>query len=236
MKITEIITEGRGADLYHGMLPDKALSVFANDSMPANWQHDIPGMGRVNGNSFSRNKFYGTIYYDGGYSLRLVLDEAKLAQAHKIFPINGELIHRLAMSNNIRRDTGVPIRTDTRDMPPEASDRAKPAESQMSEEFVVGNIVNLHRYIKSIELFNAAAHSSTPFAYALINYAKKFNIPVTGDPEALDAIRKMNNTAKRHVKAGDKSNWYAPATHPDPAKIAARWEKYHNNPPPAQSD
>ena len=61
MRILEVLTESildeeRGGYLYHGMNEAKALAVFSNDSIPANWQSNLPGIGRVDGNSFSRNK------------------------------------------------------------------------------------------------------------------------------------------------------------------------------------
>lgn len=224
MLITEIITESiiaeeRGGYLYHGMKGDKAWAVLTHDSMPAGWQTNIPGIGRVNGNSFTRNKLYGTEYHWGGYLVRLVIDQARLAQTHRMIPVNAELLHRLAQSNNVQRQLGIPIAT-IQDMPRDARDRSKrdPRE-RMDEEFVVGDIKNLHNYVVEIELF-AGAPIEPPTARTILEYSKKYNIPVTGSARILDAVK----------KAAKKSKTTSVPQHPDPAEVAARWEKYHNNP------
>lgn len=242
--ITEsIIDEERGGYLYHGMNERKALAVLSNDSMPANWQSNIPGVGRVNGNSFSRNKLYGTRWLEGGYIVRLVMDQAKLAQTHKMIPVNAERLHQLAITNNTRRELGNPEMgiTDTQRT---TNDRRKSDAARMDEEFVVGDINNLHRYIVSIELVTDR-HSleiRPATALALVTFCKKFKIPLNGHPQVLAAVNKAANRAKAHIKnnkmghMGDLkpgqtvADYYTNNPHPDKAEIAAKWEKWHNNP------
>jgi len=248
MRILEILTESildeeRGGYLYHGMNEAKALAVFSNDSIPANWQSNLPGIGRVDGNSFSRNKLYGIEWLHGGYLVRLVLDQARLAQTHKMLPVNAERVHRLSTTNYTRRELGNP-EYDITDMPRTANDRHKSDSARMDEEFVVGDINNLHRYVVSIDLVNDR-HSlqiRPATALALTTFCKKFNIPLTGHPQIQDAVKKAANRAKSHIKKnqlghmGDLkpgqtvADYYTNNPHPNKDEIAAKWEKYHNNP------
>lgn len=224
----EIVDEARAAPLYHNMTDEKARAVFSNDSLPANWQSNIPGLGRVNGNSFTRNKEYGTEYTYGGYIVRLVVDQAKLAQTHKIVPVNAELLQRQAATNNSRLSGGLEPSPHT-EFPRSAMDRNKrdPRE-RMDEEFVIGDINNLHRYVVGIQVPSAAKTISTGLAKLITDYSKQFKIPVTGDAVALDALRKANNRAKASIKRGQPG--FEPVAHPDPATIADKWEKWHNPP------
>lgn len=233
MRAVEFINEERGGYLYHSMQVAKSAAVFSNDSMPANWQSNIPGIGRVNGNSFTRNKEYGTVYHVGGYMVRLVIDQARLAQTHKIVPVNAELLHRQATTNNSRLSGGLPPNPHT-GFPRNAMDRNKRSpQERMDEEFVIGDINNLHRYIVEIQLPREAERIGPKLAKLITDYSKQFKIPVTGGPLALDALRKANNRAKVHIKQGKSG--YEPVAHPDPAVVADQWEKWHNpEPDPAQ--
>lgn len=244
MRITEIITEGREANLYHGMTEKKSLAVLHNDSMPALWQHNVPGMGRVAGNSLSRNKFYGIETVDGDYSIRLVLDQARLAQTHKMFPVDGELLYNISQTNQARRELNTqrppelqkPEIVDPRDANPENSDRYKTRVGyQMSEEFVVGNINQLHRYIKEIQVLDKLYWScDTDLGYLIDKYSKKFRIPLTGSPEALANVKRAANRAKRTLKNPPTNAWRPPTydnyPHPDPAPINADWDEIHGIP------
>lgn len=243
MRAREFISEERGGYLYHGMNEAKALAVLSNDSMPANWQSNIPGVGRVNGNSFTRNKLYGTRWIDGGYLVRLVIDQARLAQTHKMIPVNAERLHRLAVTNNTRRELGNPESNIT-DLPSSTNDRRKSDDARMDEEFVVGDINNLHRYVVSIEMVNVreSLEIRPATALALVNFCKKFKIPLNGAPQILDAVNKAANQAKSHIRQNKKpgmgdlkpgqtvADYYSNNPHPNKDEIAAKWEKWHNNP------
>jgi len=141
MNLAEILNEGRDAPLYHGMTPAKARSVFTRDTLPASWTHNIPGLGKVQGNSFSRNKLlkYGYVV--------ITVNQTKLAQTYKIIPLDGEYVHSA-------RHDGVPSTLPyarDRNAINMFGDKKLPAQL-LSEEFVVGDISNLHKYILSISV------------------------------------------------------------------------------------
>lgn len=217
MRAIEFLTEGRDAPLYHNLSSAKAASVFSNDSMPGLWQHDFPGMGRVSGNSFTRNRLYRD-----GYPVQLVVDQAKLAQTHKIIPVNAELIHRMNMANSARRTYDKdPNLLTPQDMDSSAWDRSKRAQDQMSEEFVVGDIDNLHRYITKIVLHKGISAGGMHF---LNEYSKKFKIPLI-----------MNDWMKKHMAStlralGKQRHQMSPIPHPT-ADRQAYFDRYHGNAP-----
>lgn len=97
MRYSEIITESRSAPLYHYMDGEKAVNVFNADEMPARWQHDIPGMGKVRGNSFTRNT-----RYNHGRPVRIVANQERLAERNRIIPLASSLEHRLHSPSNRR--------------------------------------------------------------------------------------------------------------------------------------
>ena len=239
MLINEIISTSHMAPLYHGMQVDKTLSVLNTDYMPANWQHNIPGVGRVNGNSFSRNKLYGINTDIADYFIQLTIDRVKLAHDHKIIPLNAELVWRLAQINNRNRKNSLPIISDPRKMPdtvqrsydiktPSHDRNKRNPMARMDEEFVVGNIKNLHRYITSIRLISDASLNKPPEAVALMNYVNKFNIPLEGRPADLKRLKKLEDRGRARLEKGKA---IAQGEHPDPAAIADKWEKFHNNVP-----
>ena len=215
MKVNEILTEGRDAPLYHNLSSDKAEAVFSNDSIPGLWEHDLPGMGRVRGNSFTRNRLYRD-----GYPVQLVVDQAKLAQTHKIIPVNAELIHRMNMANHLRRSSGKePLTIMT--MPADALDRHKHVQNQMSEEFVVGDINNLHQYVTKIILYKGIGAGGMHF---LNEYAKKFKIPLIMN----ERMKKIMTSTLRAL--GKQRHQMSPIPHPV-ASRQAYFDKYHGNVP-----
>lgn len=245
MRANEFINEERGGYLYHGMPKAKAITVFANDSMPANWQSNIPGVGRINGNSFSRNKLYGTEYSYGGYLVQLTVDQTKLAQTHKMIPVNAERVYRLAATNNNRRELGKPEQ-DIANMPSSTNDRFKrDPRGRMDEEFVVGDINNLHKYVVAISLIdsNDARRIDPASAFMLTNYCKKYNIQLNGPDFLLDAVKKAASKANAQIKknslgkyveipgGGTVADYYSSSffKHPDKATIAKKWDNLHAN-------
>lgn len=172
MKIFEIITEAREAPLYHGMDSKKALAVFSNDILPAQWTHNIPAMGKVTGNSFSRNKLLKYAY------VVITVDQHRLSQTNKIIPLDGEYVHRAidgtpSPSKSARDRNAIDV----------YGQKKKP-KHLLSEEFVVGDIKPLHKYIIGIKI------SEPDFGSELLNkskllqvtkfcreYAEKWNIP-----------------------------------------------------------
>lgn len=205
MKITEILTEAREAPLYHVMGEEKAAAVFASDTMPARWKHDIPGRGQVTGNSFTRNKYYKQTDYAGaeGFVCRIVVDQNRLAQTHKIIPVHGELVHDYSTEKKWRSDFGIddPVDINKLAKDPSNLDRGgnKEHTDMMDEEFVVGDITNLHRYITQIDIWSSVATTTDKgrFLVYLLQYAKKYNIPVNISAEAQASVDKLLKRQKK---------------------------------------
>ena len=221
MRANEIITEGRDAPLYHNLDSQKALSVFSNDSMPALWEHDFPGMGRVKGNSFTRNK-----YYRDGYPVQIRFDQAKLEQTHKMIPVNSELIHRMNMANHSRREYGGDPPLTVHDL--DVRDRHKRLQDLMSEEFVVGDINNLHRYITKIILHKAIELDGMHF---IKEYAKKYKIPLLMSESTKKIMdRDIRNLNRLMRQQGQTRHDIPPVPHPVAAR-QAYFDRYHGNKP-----
>lgn len=176
--------ESRSAPLYHIMEFEKATNVFETDVMPARWEHLIPKVGKVMGNSFTRNKQFKDRL------VRITVDQARLAQNHRIIPVDGERIFRHTYKsaedpNPERGELTLGARGD-REM----------NRTPLSEEFVVGDIKPLHRYLTSIEIgkpnfyvisgFNAIRLLETTQAYA-----EKFGVPLTIAPEYIESVEEI---------------------------------------------
>jgi hypothetical protein len=141
MRFSEFnIVESRTSPLYHVMDTDKALNVFTNDLMTAGWGHPVDRVTSLNvrqtrkapndrpriwGNSFTRDPRLKSHYR---IKVTIVVNQQRLNQTNKIVPVNGQRIYR-GFSNNF------PYRAIERDL---------------SEEFVIGDIKNLHRVIDKI--------------------------------------------------------------------------------------
>jgi len=160
--------ESKSADLYHFMGYEKTESVFVNDYMPAKWKHKVRDeKGNViilTGNSFTRNK------HASFTNVRLTIDQELLSSNYKIIPIDGQ------------RAFGGPNVPSQRNQ--------KQYAVSLDEEFVIGDIKNLHRYIKLIEFRSKKEHGpydrfSNQFPVELYEicekYAKKFNISFSSD-------------------------------------------------------
>jgi hypothetical protein len=140
MRIWEILREGRDAPLYHWMNGRKALEVFRTDALLPKFAHEM--LGHQRGISLTRNKHY---HHFNGQSACLVFNQAKLAQTHRIKPIDAE---RAAAVD--RRETGLNSYHD------------RPAYgNEMAEEFVLGAIKPLHSYLAAIYL-NCASQLPPP--------------------------------------------------------------------------
>ena len=162
MKLTDLITEGRDAPLYHMMDARKSESIFRNDTMYAVHQHMISGR-LIWGISFTRfaqrwQRAFGSVW--------LEVNQTKLAQSHKMIPVDGEFA--LATKH------GMDAKYQYRDRYSE----------QFSEEFVVGDINNLHSYILSITVLHTKEYRyldrkvQASFDQTCTEYAKRWNIPV----------------------------------------------------------
>ncbi len=143
IQLNEVIED----NLYHYMSPQKALSVFSSDDMPGKWVHNIPELGEVKGNSFTRNKrFSGS---SNNRFIKLTVDKNKLQANNKIIPLDAEKVYtytrkRQEQPKNASKFSD--IRISDRSLNKRFRDHA------MSEEFVVGDIVNLNRMLIKIEI------------------------------------------------------------------------------------
>lgn len=192
MKITEILSEGRDAPLYHMMGEQKAAYVFTKDAMPARWTHNIPGVGKVSGNSFSRNKF---LQQEENMVVRITVDQSQLARRHKIVPLNANLIHGFTQHTDFLNDYGMDPETISqyRARKDEPDDRLSLDKDRFDEEFVIGDINQIHRYITAIELWGDLNYieDNGKFLVPMFNYARQFNIPLSIPQEAQKLVDKL---------------------------------------------
>lgn len=132
MRYTELL-EGREAPLYHLMDFAKSQHVFETDAMPARWKHDIPGLGVRMGNSFTRSNrlVWGRV-------VRLTIDQRALSARYKIIPLDGEMAFRNTNGYGPLRDRVY-----------NALHGKNPV---WAEEFVVGDIKDVHRYVTEVRL------------------------------------------------------------------------------------
>lgn len=164
MRVIELlqITESRSAPLYHWLGNVKLASVLEHDMMPAWWEHQLPWSNeRVEGNSLSRNPRFK--YPTTGRTVRLTFNQDALSRTNRIIPMDAEVV----FSHSERA-------------PDTLQDRSKPMsgegdENVMAEEFVVGNIKPLHKYLTEIGVIG---DSSTRTIQMIKEYSEKYSIPV----------------------------------------------------------
>lgn len=165
MLIREILTEGRDAPLYHWMKIGKALDVFKNDNLKASWTHNIPGLGKFIGTSLTRNK---RLIWPA--EVRLTFDQSKLAHTNRIIPLDGEFV-----LNNTNPDyrPGMEVRD-------RVYNKAEAERYLINEEFVVGDVHPLHKYITHILMMGETDVNDHFFPGSTDitqQYAIKFGIP-----------------------------------------------------------
>lgn len=188
------ITEARMAPLYHYMYTEKALNVFKNDAMPARWEHEIPHQGLVKGNSLTRNQNPKMF---GNRLVRLVFDQSKLAQTNKIIPLDGERVFRFTQSSMDEPDQRPHnIRLAARN---NFNDRIINQRSnyQLAEEFVVGDIAPLHKYLKRVEIrsgnfYHIRGVDAVAIKDLVVEYCNKYDIELIISPEFLRQVEEIN--------------------------------------------
>lgn len=179
MRWTELC-EARMAPLYHIMSYEKAENVFMNNAMPARWEHDIPGYGKVKGNSFTRNK-NPRIFW--GRPVRLTMNQQAMASRHKIIPLDGEIVFANGRGMRSKPDRAMNA----------------PQSNQFAEEFVIGDIAPLHKMISLIELresnfYLLSGRNAVALMEITQHYCEKYSIPLNVDPkfaEQIDEIKRM---------------------------------------------
>lgn len=223
MRINEIINEAVGGNyLYHGMDYGKALDVFYLDAMPAKFAHKFPIFGKekdfdyyknpkrwennVYGNSFTRNKRLAWDY------VQITVDRNILAQTNKIVPLDGELMNDYKNAMAFHKDTPNRFKANVPDgwKIDRQGNRSVTSyrkfdydrgmnRDQLSEEFVIGDIKNIHRCIVKIEVIepkwtnamkgrddNPLNQEKLSRLIRTINaYGQRYQIPVTVNNVAL---------------------------------------------------
>lgn len=184
------IMEARMAPLYHYMYADKALNVFKNDAMPARWEHEVPHQGRVKGNSLTRNKNPDMF---GNRPVRLIFDQGKLAQTNKIIPLDGERVFRFTQSSMDEPDERPHnVRLAARN---NFNDRVINQRSnyQLAEEFVVGDIIPLHRYLQRVEIrsgnfYHMRGIDAVSLKDLVVEYCDKHSVELIISPEFIRQV------------------------------------------------
>lgn len=164
--------------LTHKMRMDKAIEVLASDAMKATWTHHIPSLKRdVAGTSFSRgqNTFSRAVVVE--------LSRERLSQDHKIMPLDAEVVFRAFAGISQEEIARLPGYADRR--------INRPA-GQMKEEFVVGDVMQLHRYLTRVVLTGEGTYSDNELLnfYSMAQeYCTKFNIELVVRPKAIKQIK-----------------------------------------------
>lgn len=187
------IMEARMAPLYHYMYADKAISVFKSNTMPARWEHEIPHQGLVKGNSLTRNQNPELF---GNRLVRLVFDQSKLAQTNKIIPLDGERVFRFTQSAMDEPDQRPHnVRLSARN---NFNDRIINQRSnyQLAEEFVVGDIVPLHKYLQRIEIrsgnfYHMRGIDAVSLKDLVVEYCDKYGIELIINPDFLRQVEEI---------------------------------------------
>lgn len=168
MRFSEI-KESSDASLYHFMDFNKAEAVFHDDAIRPSWKHDVPGLGEVYGTSMTRNH---RLYVRNSRPVCIVVDRRTLKYTNKIVPLDGELVFSHTHKYRLVRDR-------TRYNTPSNIKH----DFILAEEFVIGLIKPLNRYVTTISL-NYVSHESVMQnwnAYLISKkYADRHGIPIIG--------------------------------------------------------
>jgi hypothetical protein len=161
--------------LYHWISEKKANDITKEDILYGNFIHTLRGK-KIKGNSFSRNKNLKINYS----TIRLTVDKDKLKNNYKIIPLDAEIIHRGVDTSDDykyqRYKDRNPKKTNVfGDQPIQKNFD----EYRFDEEFVVGDIKNISRYITQIDFFKDEWYSDkidNDKMVELIEYCKSQNI------------------------------------------------------------
>jgi len=132
MRYFEIINEGRDAPLYHGTGFSNAIEIIKHDEIKARTNHADRFGTVVTGVSLSRSQ---EISFDFGQVI-FVIDQRKLAQNHKLVPIEYWWIPTRSPKSPTTRSKGRSSHTVT--------------SGNEAEEFCIGSIKPLKRFLISI--------------------------------------------------------------------------------------
>lgn len=146
MKLIELLRNPT-ADLYHGTIMKRIPDIFHIDKLLGKTIHKVDGK-IIKGVSVTRSFRYARYWSTGSteyQSIVLVLDQQKLKFNHKILPLDW-------FQNTY----------------------AKSERRSEAEEFIIGDIYPLHKFLKKVIL-------ERPFEqWSLVDlYLKTYNIPIT---------------------------------------------------------
>jgi len=182
--MTTSLPSGRYAPLYHVMDVHKAVAVFTGDAMPARFTHfDVVGRRMVSGNSFSRNPGMAVRATD---CIRITVDQDALRNRHRLIPFDADAAYerycRFMDDDGNMNWEEFEDYWDAHDYDPRETDRRKSRWGQQwSEEFVLGDIRELHRYVTRIEV-NYQDHPRWHAAQSAANtFADRFGIEIEMD-------------------------------------------------------
>lgn len=153
MKLYELLSDG--SKLYHWCSSNKFKNLVERDLLKGEWIHILPWTDKeVIGTSLTRNSRLNHFS-----KCRLTFDRDKLAARFKIEPLNGDKVfhYSLQVRNNREKRSLDNIH-----------DRFLPDSQNFQEEFLVGDIEKVHRYLIRIE--------ADADEYELQEYCKKYNI------------------------------------------------------------
>lgn len=125
------------------------LQVCASDCLPASWRHRVPWLERdVLGISLSRNP-----RYQQAAPVRLTIDFDALRARHRILPLSADYVFDLARIRRGERQADPAQRYDRAARCDPYMPSTHPFEQDRAdEEFVVGSIVGVSRYLRRVEL------------------------------------------------------------------------------------
>jgi hypothetical protein len=169
IKFNEYLKESVNDDLlYHWLSLEKISNLLNKNILYGKFKHTINGVEYI-GNSFSRNKHLKIDYY----TVRLTCDKDKLKQNYKIMPLDGEIIHRKIdtaddYKYNKNKDRN-PKKTNVFGDQPIKKDFHI---HRFDEEFILGDIKNISKYIKSVDVYEGNWYSEKNSDDDIINLEK----------------------------------------------------------------
>jgi hypothetical protein len=140
------LIEGRDAPLYHATSVGNLNNMLEEKAMTAETMHRINGK-NVKGTSLTRNFSYamwfaGAASFKAGTDIIIELDQRKLTQNYKIVPVNYDYLNSYKKAP--ARNMSIP---------------GKPYTGSEYEEFVIGTVRDINKYILKI-------HASSEILYA----------------------------------------------------------------------
>jgi hypothetical protein len=142
----------------------------------------------MTGTSLSRNYLFNR---RGTDKVRLVLDARRLSQAYRVVPVNDERTYYI--SDKVKRGQDLASARDDADWTFPTRMRLKQVErgANASEEFVIGDVKPLHRYLVRIQILRTPRPSDRPLegidlslAERLRDYRDQFHVQIDAfDPE-----------------------------------------------------